>query len=51
MGLLALGVGFVGLGSSSKRTYEVEVRPLSRMSPYISVMSVITVTPARKPLR
>jgi hypothetical protein len=31
--------------------YKVEERPLSRISPYISVMSVITVTPARKPLR
>ncbi len=31
--------------------YEVEMHPLSRMSPYISVMSVITVTPASKPLR
>ena len=32
--------------------YEVEVRPLSRISSYISVvMSVISVTPASKPLR
>jgi hypothetical protein len=30
---------------------EVEAHPLSRISPYISVMSVITVTPASKPLR
>jgi hypothetical protein len=30
--------------------YEVAAPPLSRMSPYISVMSVITVTVARKPL-
>jgi hypothetical protein len=28
--------------------YEVEMHPLSRMSPYISVMSVITVMTARK---
>jgi hypothetical protein len=31
--------------------YEAEERPLVRISPYISVMSVITVTVARKPLR
>jgi hypothetical protein len=47
-GLLALGVGFVGLGWSSKRAYEVAAHPLSRISPQ---MSVITVTPARKPHR
>jgi hypothetical protein len=31
--------------------YEVEERLLFRISPYISVMSVITVTVASKPLR
>jgi len=30
--------------------YEVEMHPLSRMSPYISVMSVITVMVARQRL-
>jgi hypothetical protein len=30
--------------------YEVEVRPLSRISPQMTVTGVITVTPARKPL-
>jgi hypothetical protein len=33
-----------------KRAYEVEVHPLSRISPYMSVMSVITLMVARKPL-
>src|ERR671912_1402227 len=33
------------------RAYEVAAHPLSRISPYIIVMSVITVTVARKPLR
>jgi hypothetical protein len=30
--------------------YEVEGRPLSRISPYIIVMSVMTIMVARKPL-
>jgi hypothetical protein len=49
-GLLALCVGFVGLGRRGKRVYEVETHSLSRISPYIIVMTVITVMRARKPL-
>jgi hypothetical protein len=50
-GLLTLRVGFVGLGRRGERAYEVDMHPLSRISPYIIVISVITVTVARKPLR
>jgi hypothetical protein len=32
-GLLALCVGYVGLGRRGKITYEVEMHPLSRISP------------------
>ena len=32
-------------------TYEVEMHPLSRISPQMTVMSVMAVTVARKPLR
>jgi hypothetical protein len=34
----------------SGRAYEAEAHPPSRKPPQMTVMSVITVTPARKPL-
>ena len=51
IGFSAPSVGFVGLGWRGKGAYELEMHRLSRISPQMTVMSVMAVTVARKPLR